>query len=233
MVGAAGAGLHGATAGDLGADGVHAWRVRVTDGAGNVALVAGPAGIVVDTTPPALTLHPLAEGWVNRAEIDLTTSDNLHGLLGLGAVEIDVNAAADGADTGEWSRRATVAGAPGRRTIAIDLRGLAEGRHALRVRVRNGGPAGARLVAEARGALRVDLTSPVIASASFSGGGAAPAGRVVGGRRRHLGGGDGHDPVASGRGLAHPRSGRARATAPAGCSWTDRPCPAGSGRCAS
>ena len=148
--------------------------MRVTDGAGNVALVAGPAGIVVDTTPPSLTLHPLAEGWVNRAEIDLTASDNLHGILGLGAIEIDVNAAADGADTGEWTRRSTTAGVAGRRTLPIDLRGLIEGRHVVRVRVRNGGPAGARLLAEARGALRVDLTSPVIASASFTGGGAAP-----------------------------------------------------------
>ncbi len=40
--------------------------------------------------------------------------------------------------------------------------------------VRNGGALGARLATEKRGTLRVDLTSPVIASASFTGGGAAP-----------------------------------------------------------
>lgn len=175
VTGAAGAGLHGTTVGDLGVpDGVHAWRVRAVDVAGNAIHVPGPAGIVVDTTPPALALHPLADGWVNRAEIDLTASDNLHGILGLGAVEVDVNAAADGSDAGEWIRRATVPGAAGRRTIPVELRGLAEGRHAVRVRVRNGGAVGARLVAEARGSLRVDLTSPVIASASFAGGGGAP-----------------------------------------------------------
>ncbi len=175
VTGAAAAGLHTVTVGDLGvADGVHAWRVRAVDTAGNAIHVPGPAGIVVDTTPPTLTLHPLADGWVNRAEIDLTTFDNLHGVLGLGPVEVDVNAAADGSDAGEWLRRSTTPGAAGRRTIPLDLRGLAEGRHAVRVRVRNGGAVGTRLLVEGRGSLRVDLTSPVIAAASFTGGGGAP-----------------------------------------------------------
>ena len=150
--GANGSGLHTVTVPDLGvADGVHAWRVSASDAAGNAITTVGSDGIVIDTTPPALTLHPLPDGWVNRAEIDLTATDNLQGVLGLGPIEIDVNAASDGGDAGEWIRRSTVVGTVGRRTIPVDLRGLAEGRHAVRVRVRNGGAAGARLWAEARG----------------------------------------------------------------------------------
>ena len=65
------------------ADGVHAWRIRATDGAGNTAIVPGPERVLVDTTAPKLELHAAPANWVNRAEMDLTATDNLQAVLGL------------------------------------------------------------------------------------------------------------------------------------------------------
>ena len=46
-------------------------------------------------------------------DLDLTATDNLQSALGLGATQIDVNAAADGGDAGEWLRRSSAAAPPG------------------------------------------------------------------------------------------------------------------------
>ena len=46
----------------------------------------------------------LPTNWVNRAEIDLTVTDNLQTALGLAPIEFDVNAAADGGESGPWVR---------------------------------------------------------------------------------------------------------------------------------
>ncbi len=156
------------------ADGVHAWRVVTTDAAGNTGTTVAPGRVAIDTTPPRIDLHSVPAGWVNRAEIDLTATDNLQSSLGLGATEIDVNAASDGSEAGEWQRRSSATAPAGRRVVPIDLTGLENGRHAVRIVVRNGGAFGASLVAEKRAVLRVDLTDPTVSRATFSRGGARP-----------------------------------------------------------
>ena len=172
VAGADGPGPHSAGVARLGlADGVHAWRVRATDAAGNSGVTSAPARVVVDTTPPKLELHAVPAAWVRRAELDLTATDNLQATLGLGATEVDVNTAPDGGEGGQWIRRATAAAPPGRRIVPVDLDGLADGRHLVRVTVRNGGPLGAALATERRATVRVDHTDPEIARASVSAGG--------------------------------------------------------------
>lgn len=169
---AEGPGPHGASVAQIGvADGVHAWRVVAADAAGNAGVTAAPQRMVVDTTPPKLELHSVSANWVTRAELDLTATDNLQGPLGLGTTEIDVNAAADGGEGGEWLRRSAAMAAPGRRLAAVDLAGVADGRHQLRVLVRNGGPFGSALVTERRAVIRVDRTSPEISRVAFAAGG--------------------------------------------------------------
>lgn len=165
---ASGEGPHAITAAPALADGLHAWRIRAADGAGNTAIVPGSERVVVDTTPPKLELHAAPAGWVNRAELDLTVTDNLQTALGLAPIEFDVNAAIDGGESGAWSRALTSPGPAGRRIAGIGLSGVADGRHLMRVVARNGGQFAARLLTERRVVVRVDLTAPVIASASFS-----------------------------------------------------------------
>ena len=155
-------------------DGPHAWRVRTVDGAGNTGITTGPGRIAIDTTVPRVDVHAVPLGWVNRADIDLTVTDNLQATLGLGATEIDVNAASDGGDAGEWLRRSSASAPAGRRVVPIDLTGIENGRHVLRILAHNGGPYGASLIAEKRAVIRVDLTDPEISRATFAGGGARP-----------------------------------------------------------
>ncbi|MGD9696604.1 MAG: hypothetical protein AB7V42_13225 [Thermoleophilia bacterium] len=152
-------------------DGAHAWRLRVTDVAGNTTLQPSAAPVVVDTTPPRLDLHDRRDGWVARGEVDLTAMDNAQSSLGIGAVEIDVNSAPDGGEGGEWQRRGGGAGAPGRRVVPVTLDGLADGAHLVRVVLRNGGAFGAHLTTEARTVIRVDRTPPVVSRAGFAPGG--------------------------------------------------------------
>lgn len=99
-------------------DGVHAWRVRTVDAAGNVALSPGPGPVVVDRTAPAVELHSVPATWIGALNLDLTATDALAPALGLGATEIDVNAAPDGSADGEWLRRSTSTGPAGRRIVA-------------------------------------------------------------------------------------------------------------------
>lgn len=155
-------------------DGVHAWRVRSTDVAGNTSHADGIGPVVVDTTPPSLDLHDVPGGWVGRLDLDLTASDNLEGNLGPVAVEIDVNAAPDGSDGGEWLRRARSPGPAGRRIVPLGLGGLSSGRHVLRVVARNGGPLAETLATERRVVLRADLDRPVVSRTAFTGGRGRP-----------------------------------------------------------
>lgn len=155
-------------------DGLHAWRIRATDLAGNTGVTTGPGRIAIDTTPPKIDVHSVPLGWVNRADIDMTVTDNLQSALGLGATEVDVNAAADGGEGGEWLRRSTASAPAGRRIVPLDLTGLESGRHAVRITAHNGGPYGSSLVSEKRAVIRVDLTDPEISRVTFTGGGARP-----------------------------------------------------------
>jgi hypothetical protein len=155
-------------------DGVHAWRVRAMDVAGNVAVTPAPAPVVVDTSPPRLDVHGVPIGWVGRGALDLSATDDLEAAFGPVAVEVDVNAAADGGESGEWQRRASSPGPAGRRIVPLDLTGLAPGRHALRIVARNGGPLAGALATERRAVIRVDHERPTIARATFAGGAGRP-----------------------------------------------------------
>jgi hypothetical protein len=156
------------------ADGLHAWRVWSTDIAGNSAPTIASGRITIDTTPPKVDVHSVPLGWVNRADVDMTATDNLQSTLGIGATEIDVNTAPDGGDAGEWLRRAASTAPAGRRVIPVDLTGLESGRHAVRILVRNGGPLGSALATEKRAVIKVDLLDPSISRATFSPGGSRP-----------------------------------------------------------
>ena len=148
LAGATGPGPHTAAVAVGVPDGVHAWRVVAADGAGNAGATPAPDRIIVDTTPPSVELHDVPGAWVRALDLDLTATDNLQSALGLGATQIDVNAAADGGDAGEWLPRGSAVAAPGRRMVPVELGGLADGRHVVRVVVRNGGPFGATLATE-------------------------------------------------------------------------------------
>ena len=52
--------------------------------------------------------------------------------------------------------------------VPVELGGLADGRHVVRVIVRNGGPFGATLATERRATVRVDRTPPTVARATFT-----------------------------------------------------------------
>jgi hypothetical protein len=148
-------------------DGVHAWRVRVRDVAGNEAYAAGPSAAVVDTTKPTVELG-VPGGWLSTLPLDLTTHDNLEDHLGLGTTDVEANLAADGTSRGSWLRLAQVPGVAGRRTLVLPLAGLADGAHQLRVRVRNGGPFAAALQGERTATVNVDNTSPALRAVSFA-----------------------------------------------------------------
>ena len=98
LAGATGPGPHTAAVAVGVPDGVHAWRVVAADGAGNAGATPAPDRIIVDTTPPSVELHDVPGAWVRSLDLDLTATDNLQSALGLGATQIDVNAAADGGD---------------------------------------------------------------------------------------------------------------------------------------
>ncbi len=150
------------------ADGVHAWRVVVADGAGNAGVVPGPGKVVVDTIAPEVDLAPFTTAYVSALPVDLVARDNLQGTLGLGYTEIDLDTAANGRPDGAWLRLATEARAPGRQVFTLPLPGLPDGTHRVRVRVRNGGALGGTLFTERTGQIKVDLTSPDISAASFA-----------------------------------------------------------------
>ncbi len=166
-----GAGAHTATVPAAGVpDGVHAWRVRTTDVAGNVAVTPGPGTVLVDRTAPRLDLHGVPTGWVGRADLDVSATDDLESALGPVRVEVDVNTATDGGGAGEWQRRADSDSPAGRRIIPVELSGLESGRHLVRVTARNGGGLGDQLATERRVVLRVDRDRPDVSRADFAAG---------------------------------------------------------------
>lgn len=175
-VGAAhGPGVQSVTAAASGVpDGLHAWRVRATDAAGNVSYTAGPGTLTVDTAAPALELHGVPATWVATVDLDVSATDNLGAAFGPVPVEVDVNSAADGSAAGEWRRRGASAGPAGRRIVPLDLAGLDSGRHLVRVVARNGGGLGTVLATERRTTLRVDRDRPVIDRLTISGGDGTP-----------------------------------------------------------
>jgi hypothetical protein len=148
-------------------DGVHAWRVSATDHAGNARTVAGQGSIVVDTTPPSLS-GDVPGGWARTAALRARIDDNLADEIGLGDIEVDINTAADGRDTGNWVRVLTTRPQPGESILPLDLAGLGDGIHLVRARARNGGPFGASLSSEQTLALRIDRTGPSVTGATFT-----------------------------------------------------------------
>ncbi len=148
------------------ANGLHAVRVRVRDVAGNVSY-SPLAALVLDTTPPTVTITPPPAGPVRRLDLGVHLDDNLAALIGLSLTSVDVNAAPDGSASGTWMRLATLALAPGAGTVPLDFAGLIDGTHALRVRTANGGDH-PELVGEATVVVGVDQTSPTLTDVSFS-----------------------------------------------------------------
>ena len=152
-------------------DGLHAWAVRATDVAGNVRQSPGAGSVVVDSTPPALELAPVPSAWTARLTVGWTASDNLQGVLGLGPAEIEANAVTDGGQSGAWIPLHAAVHPAGRAEQAVALRSLADGVHAVRVRVRNGAPFGS-LASERVAIVRVDSTSPSVSAVTFTATGA-------------------------------------------------------------
>ena len=150
------------------ADGVHAWRVTARDAAGNTVQELAPDPIVVDTQPPRIDLQPIPSTWTSTLPLDVTLSDNLDQLIGLGDFEVEVNAAGDGSTRGEWIPITQQAVAPGREAMQVPLTGLADGVHVVRLRLRNGGPFAQALVTTRMGLVRTDLTPPDLARAALA-----------------------------------------------------------------
>jgi hypothetical protein len=144
-------------------NGLHAWQVVTRDVAGNSHVARAPSPVVVDTAAPTVDLDPLPQAYVSRLQIGFAASDNLQATLGLGDAEIAVNTATDGTQSGAWDSTVTpVQGAmPGRNARDVALTSLPDGDHALRLRVRNGAPFSATLVADRIATVRVDNTTPV------------------------------------------------------------------------
>jgi hypothetical protein len=148
-------------------DGVHAWRVSATDHAGNGRTVAGQGSVIVDTAPPTLS-GELPGEWTRTAALRARIDDNLADEIGLGDIEVDINTAADGRDTGSWVRVLTTRPEPGESLLPLDLGDAGDGSHLVRARARNGGPFGASLSTEQTLALRIDRSGPSVAGATFT-----------------------------------------------------------------
>ena len=80
-------------------------RVVTTDAAGNTAVTAGPQPVAV-VAHAGVQLYNVPTGWAGRLDLDLTATDALQSVLGIGATEVDdLNAATDGGESGEWLHR--------------------------------------------------------------------------------------------------------------------------------
>jgi hypothetical protein len=146
--------------------GLHAVRLVSYDGAGNPGVAVGPP-VLVDTIAPELSLASLPDGLVGETRVAYTVDDDQRERSGLGPVEIAVNTATDGSETGDWQLVAAHAVGAGPTSEIVSLRGFASGRHRLRVRAHNAGFAGATLFAEQSGEVQVDSTTPTLANVQF------------------------------------------------------------------
>ncbi len=175
-VGAASAGQRIARAVGAGLpDGLHAWRVAATDQAGNATEQLAPDHLVVDTQPPRISMQPIPPEWTSTLPLQVTLTDNLDQLIGLGDFEVEINAAGDGSARGEWIPISQESLAPGYTHMQVPLSGLADGVHVVRLRLRNGGPFAQTLVTTRLGLVRTDLTPPDIARAALT---TQPDGRI-------------------------------------------------------
>ena len=156
-------------------DGVHTWRVSASDDAGNAVQQPAPLPIVVDTQVPTVDMAPIPATWTSVLPLDVTMHDNLEAVLGLGDLNVEVNAAADGTATGAWVLVDQSAHTPGRDQMQVPLMGLGDGTHQVRLTLRNGGPFSLALVAQRLGLVRTDLTPPDLTRASLT---PLPDGRV-------------------------------------------------------
>ena len=95
--------------------------------AGNVEFAPGPGRMAVDTTPPRIDVHSVPAGWVSRADIDMTATDNLQAARVGGSTRLRVQIPLDGV-----------------RTVEVDTRGFATGVYVARLE------SGGRAVASAR-----------------------------------------------------------------------------------
>ena len=156
------------------ADGLHAWRVRTTDVAGNVSVTTGLGRIAIDTAAPKIDVH---SGAARLGQPGRDRHDGDRQPPGRAGARGD----RDRRQRRERRERGGRVAAPQRGVGARRQAGRAarplrprERRHAVRIVVRNGGPFGSSLVAEKRSAIRVDLTDPEVSRVAFSGGGVRP-----------------------------------------------------------
>lgn len=162
-----GGGIHSSTL-DLSTfgNGHHAIRARVTDRAGNVG-VSAPSRVVVDTTPPTITLAPTPTGHVRSLSLEFTLADNLAAHWGLGTTRIEANIAPGGSPNGEWiALRPAEALHAGQHRVVVPLTGLTDGVHLVRIATSNGGPLGG-LVGVNAFTVNVDQTSPTVTDVTF------------------------------------------------------------------
>ncbi len=148
------------------ADGVHATRVRIVDLANNVAYSA-QGEVVIDRTAPTVTVAPAPTIPVRTLSIAFTIADNLAAHWGLGETRVAVNASPDGSSAGQWTSETRESLAAGAHTRALDLSGLADGPHLVRISTLNGGPAGPSLVGSASVVVQVDATPPTVTEAAI------------------------------------------------------------------
>ena len=149
-------------------DGVHAWRVTARDQAGNATSQLAPEPLIIDTRPPRIDMQPIPSRWTSVLPLDVTLSDNLDQMIGLGDFEVEINSAGDGSVRGEWIPVTQQAVAPGREAMEIPLAGLADGVHVVRLKLRNGGPFAQTLVTSRMGLVRTDLTPPDLVRAQLT-----------------------------------------------------------------
>jgi hypothetical protein len=150
------------------ASGIHAIRVRVTDNAGNAAYSA-PGTVVVDTTPPVITINPAPPtDHIRTLPLTLTLADDLAAHWGLGNTTIEANTAPDGGVTGTWvALHGPAILAAGQHRLSLPLTGLIDGPHRVRITTTNGGVSGGKLVTSTNFVVNVDQTSPTLTDVSF------------------------------------------------------------------
>lgn len=113
--------------------------------------------VVRDLTPPTINLRSIdrAEGWIgagnNSIGVHWSAADNF-GAAGIGAQHITV------AGAGKWSGSP----GPGDHAVTVNLDGIGDGQHEVRVSAEGGGTGGAA----AAGTIRLDRTAPTGAVAA-------------------------------------------------------------------